>query len=354
VSLARLFALAVVATLLRVAVFFTASATGHLSIDAYTNKADGASYIAYAAAISGERSFNSLDEYDRRVFPGYPAMIAVVRCGIPLAIAALLVTWTSAGLATAAAASLFADVRVGYAMVCLIPHYLINSSLAMSEAPLLAVVLSGLLLMKKDKPWLAGLVLGFSILIRPMACFAIAGVLLVALVNRRWKSGAILATVSLVVFAAGILILQRWTGDALQGVRIYAHHPGAYGGRLFLWPFQSLITTPFHEPTTVGRITYTWIHVIITLSACVIVTWRVVGNKADRDLLSFPWLVGNTLLVLCIGSSWGFRHFPRFTIPAEPAMFWVLRDWLPSNRVVWLLIGTICFAAAVIGVRTSP
>ena len=57
---------------------------------------------------------------------------------IPLPMAALCVTWISAGIAASSGARAFGDIRVGWALTCLIPHYLINSSLGMSEAPLLA------------------------------------------------------------------------------------------------------------------------------------------------------------------------------------------------------------------------
>lgn len=353
--------MAIVAILLRVAVFFTASTTGHLSLATYTAKGDGASYLAYAAAMSGERSFHSLAEYDRRVFPGYPALIAIVhRLGFPLPVAALLVTWASAGFAAAAAAWWFADRRIGYALLCLIPHYLINSSMAMSEASLLAAVLAGLLLAQREKNVSAGILLGFAGLIRPMACFAVAGVLLLKIMQRRWKSAAILTAVTLGALMAGIAALQLWTGDALQGTRIYANNPGAYGGHMILWPFQSLLTTPFHEKTSIGRIFYTWIHVAITLSACALLVRRTIqtraahATRAARDVVALPWLLGNTLFVLCIGSAWGFRHFPRFTIPTAPAMFWTLRSWLPSNRILWMLIVLACFVAAIFGVRSSP
>jgi hypothetical protein len=205
--------------------------------------------------------------------------------------------------------------------------------------------------------------LGFAVLIRPMACFAIAGVMLMEMGSAIWI--ALFATTT---FALGVIALQLWTGDALQGVHIYANHPGAYGGHMILWPFESLIVTPFREPTSAGRIVYTWIHVVITLAACWLATQRTAKTQRRedrreedietanrrRDLLSFPWLLGNTLFVLCIGSAWGFRHFPRFTIPAQPAMFWTFRRWLPSRRFWWILIVSGCFVSAVIGVITSP
>jgi hypothetical protein len=65
-------------------------------------------------------------------------------------------------------------------------------------------------------------------------------------------------------------------------------------------------------------------------------------------------VVGNTAFVLCIGSVWGFRHFPRFTIPAAPAMFWTIRNLLPSRWGWWIVIAAACGVMAVAGVIASP
>jgi hypothetical protein len=346
--------IAAFAIALRVAVFAVAMIYGHLSLAQYTSKGDTRSYIANAAVMCGERSWSSLDQYDLRVFPGYPALIAVVhRLGISLPLAALVVTWLSAGIAAGTAAMVFDDARVGWAMTCLIPHYLINSSLGMSETPLLAMVCIALLLLRSDRQALAGVAFAFAGMIRPMACFALAGGVLALLGRRQWRRGLILLVSAALTFAGEAIALQLWTGDALRGIRVYAQHPGAYGGHMFAWPFQSLLTTPARDGATSERVAYIWIHVVITVLACGIAAWRI-KQRDQRDLISFPWLICNTAFVLCIGSVWGFRHFPRFTIPAAPAMFWTLRKALPRSAAWWGLIAAACAVMAVLGVIDSP
>ena len=329
---------------------------GHLSLSQYTSKGDTSSYLAAAAVISGDQPMSSLSEYDSRVFPGYPVLIAVAhKIGIPLRSAALCVTWISAAIAAGAAGKIFTDARVAWAMTCLVPHYVINSSLGMSEAPLLAVICLALLASQKDQLLLAGVLFGFAGMIRPMACFAMAGLLLALLRDGHWRPMVVVVLAATATFAMEWLIVQRWTGDALRGVHVYANHPGAYGGHLLGWPFQSLLTTPARDGASVGKIVYIWVHVAVVLLACGLIADRTIraGRPNPRDSVSCAWLIGNTIFVLCIGSVWGFRHFPRFSIPAAPALFWTLRNFLPRQPKWWGLIAVVCVVMGVVGVIDS-
>src|SRR5205814_1928551 len=160
------------------AVFATASAVHHIPVATYANKGDGASYIAYAKAMCGDAS--SLTEYDRRVFPGYPALIALLHLtGLPVPWAALLLDWLGAGVA---------------------------------------------------------------------------------------------------VVAAGFALLHFWTGDAMQGVRIYRDSPQAYVGSIFAWPFESLVMTPIREVVPWPQIPWIWLHVAVVLMAVGILARRVISR----------------------------------------------------------------------------
>jgi hypothetical protein len=352
-SLCVLFAIAV---LLRVGVFLSASQVYHIPLAQYAVKGDGGSYLAYASAILGDSS--QLTEYDRRVFPGYPGLIAFGHlCGLSLALSALLIDWVAAGVAVVAAGLLFGERRVAWAMVFLIPHYLTNSSLAMSEAPLLAFTLVGLLLIVRSRHALmGGVLLGFAGLIRPMACFAVMGVMLALLAERRVRDSLISAACAAAVFGAGVLTLYLLSGDALWGVRIYHDSPRTYGGEIFVLPFQSLLTTPIREHVSVGFVVYIYAHVVIVLGACALLAWRALRGSStiSLDLLSLGWLAGNTLFQLCIGSGWGFRHFPRFAIPAQPALFWGLRPYLPRRVWPWVVAGCGISYMAVECVNLTP
>ncbi len=348
--------IALSATLLRVGVVAAVHLHHGVSLFDYaTQVGDGQSYIAIARAMLGDRS--GLSEYDQRVFPGYPAMIAGLHlAGLPFHLAALGIDWLAAGLVAAMAAALFGDRRVGWAMVMLVPQYLINSTLAMSEAPMLTLTLAGLLLARRCRSGQAGAVLGLAGLVRPMACFAVAGAALSSAVEGRCRRGLALALVAGGVFVAGWMGAALWSGHAFENVRIYKNHPGAYAGQLFTYPFGSLISTPLHATVAAWKIPYIWAHVALTLLAIglLAVKFKRDPRSADGlDALCLPWLAGNTLFVLCIGSHWGFDHYPRFTIPALPALFFALRRGLPDRIWMWGLI-TVASATAAVATVWPP
>ncbi len=76
------FLIALAAFALRVLIVLCVLGRYHITLTDYANKGDGESYIHYARAILGDPS--DLTQYDQRVFPGYPALIALLHCaGIP-------------------------------------------------------------------------------------------------------------------------------------------------------------------------------------------------------------------------------------------------------------------------------
>jgi hypothetical protein len=338
----------------------------HIPFAEYADKGDGESYQRYAAAICGDPS--ALTEYDTRVFPGYPALIALVHeaTRLPFAAAGLAVTLVSAALAASLSAALFADIRIGWAMVALIPHWPVNSSLIMGEAPLLALIVGGLLLglvgpVDKLRTWrtlAAGVLLGIAGLVRPVACFAVLGLMLADLRQRRFARAASTGALAAAVVGIGLFLLHRAFGDALHGVRVYASSTHAYGGQIFRWPFESLVTVPLRSQVDPGRVMYIYLHVVLTLVACARLARRALASRAEAapgetvervpsprtgllDTVAAVWLIGNTLFIVCIGSGvagWGFHHFPRFMLPALPALFWAFRDLLPRRPIFWALI----------------
>ena len=358
-SARQLLAIGSAALLLRAALFLLVVCRFHVTLDQWVAKGDGESYIAYARAMTGDAS--RLSEYDRRVFPGYPGLIALAHlAGFGFQAAAVGIDWLSAALAAIFAAAVFRDRRVGWACVMFTPQYLMNSTMAMSEAPLLALTLGGLLAAESVGPAAGGLVLGLAGLVRPMACFAVLGRSLASAARRRWRASLLVPACSAAVVLGGVIVLWLRTGDAFRGVRIYAHAQNTYDGHLFSWPFQSLVQESVSGRAPLTRILYIWTHVLLALAACgalLVSCLRARKHPDARDLLALPWLVGNTLFVLCIGSYWGFQHFPRFTIPALPALFWAIRGLLPRRGfwwAFWAVLICLCASGAVMHEYVVP
>ena len=338
--------MALCAIALRAILFAVICLRGHLGARSAASLYDGRSYLLSAQAMLGD--WRGFDDFQGRVFPGFPLLIALLhKAGLPLEAAGVGLDWICAGAAAALAALVFNNRRVGWAMVILIPHYLMNSSLVLSEAPLLAFSLAALWLLQRGRGATGGIVMGFAALVRPMACFFLGGGMYVQLRQKR-RGQAILSLLGAGgVVVAGLLLVRFWRGDAWAQIRYYANSPNAYGGQLFTWPFHALLCVPGEKNVPAWRTGYIWLHAAVALMACTVLLAAMLRKNSDpRDQLAAPWLWGNTLFALCIGSVWGFECFHRFTIPAQPAMFWALRGILPRRRITWLMVGATSFAIA--------
>ncbi len=360
-------AMGVCAILLRLVLLAATMITFHRSFASLAEIADGHSYIAYARAMLGEKGV--LTDFDRRVFPGYPLAIAGVRLlGFSFPLAAMGVSWVSTALASVFAALLTGSRRVGWGMVCLTPHYLLYSSIAANEPILLLCCTGGLVLAMRgidgDQPvgrgliWLicGGLVLGFGGVVRPFACFAVAGFLVHAARQRKWLAAVVVSVASMMVVGAGMVGLWLFTGDALQGAKTYRDNPRAYGGELYSYPFKSLIHHSLHGHVPVAKLLYVWVYVVVNLGAIVMITHRLVAQRRhppDRTDLFWTWLVFNTLAILCVGSVWGFEAFHRFNSWALPAELLALLPFLPRRTWTWMAVATGSFAIALYSINRN-
>jgi hypothetical protein len=352
---AELLLMAFAAIVIRAALFALGTKIHGWSVDEFVFLRDGSSYIHLAQAFRGDQSVLTL--FDRRVFPGYPALIAtVMSLGVSAPVAALALAWLGTGITAVLTAVLYDDRRLGWAMVMLTPSYLMYTTLVMSEAVLLTFTVGGLVLLYRRRPGAGGILLGIAGLVRPMACFAVLGAALERF--RRTPRAAILfCAVSAVIVGIGLWLMQLWNGDALQNVRIYASDDRAYAGQLFALPFESLIMTPIRLHVPLWKVAYIWTYVALTFIACGLLTREAFAAIASEQRLfarlNAPWLIGNTLFVLCIGHIWGFHEFHRFIVPALPPLLWAYRDYYPRRQWPWALIGVGSFAFALFGLLRS-
>ena len=347
--------MALSAILLRAALFILGTHIHGWSLDDFVNLRDGSSYIHFAQALRGDSGAMTL--FDRRVFVGFPALIAgVSMLGVSVQVAGLALTWLATAVTGVLTAILYDDRRMGWAMVMLTPSYLMYTTTVMSEGVLLAFTVAGLVLVYRARPARGGFLLGCAGLIRPMACFAVIGAAMERLRVKR-RTAVTVCVTSAAVVGVGLLLLQIWTGDATQNVRIYASDEKAYAGQLFALPFESLVMTPIKWHVPLWKVAYIWTYVTVALIACVLVVRRALAS-ADADeravaRFNAPWLVGNTIFVLCIGYIWGFHEFHRFIVPALPPLLWVFRDYYPRRLGAWTPIAGLSFAIALFGLLRS-
>ncbi len=355
-KLRDLLEMAVIAFLMRVALCLISINLNHLTIADFANLRDGQNYIAIAKSFLGDSTASLLDQ---RVFPGYPAWIALLHlAGLSFPWSALGISWISVGANAALSAALFRDRRVGWAMVMLTPTYLLYSTMAMSEPLLLLLTLLGLLLARSGKVFWGGFSLGLSIFVRPVSVFAACCYALAEFLRRERLKAGVWCVASFIGATLCTAALTLWSGDPLHNIKVYATHPQAYGGRLFGWPFESMIMTPLHHKTAVWKILFMWAHVAITLTGCwlLISEWLRTKELRLRTLVSTSalWLCLNTMFSLCVDNVWGFAQFHRFIIPALPPLFFAYRRWLPNSRAVWLAVAGLCFLMALCGITHPP
>jgi hypothetical protein len=345
-------AIGAAAALAHLAVFSAVVLFFHISLDAYTDKGDGASYKHVASAILGDRG--AMDEYDSRVFPGYPLLIAITHecTRLSIAASALAVTFISAGFAATFAAFFFNDIRIALAVAFALPHAWINMSLAMSEAPMLAIVMLALLISRKNAAG-AGILFGIAILIRPVVAFALIGLILEQIARAHASRGLIIAAIAAAIFLAADFFLGPITGGLFHHLHVYANSPRAYTGQMLTWPFHSIISMTLHGNVGIFRWIYIMLHVALCLGGCALL----LNKNSSTDLFTFIWLSLNTLFVLCLGlgaGDWGFNHFPRFTIPALPALAWSWRSFLPRTAWMYIPVGAGLLVMAVFAIHATP
>ena len=351
----ELVGMACCAVLIRAMLFIVGTYLRDWSLEDFLNLRDSSSYVHLAQAFRGNLGVLSL--FDRRVFPGYPALIAAVSLsGISVPSAALALCWCATGVTAVMTAILYDDERVGWAIVMLTPSYLMYTTTAMSEGALLAFTVGGLALLYRSRAVAGGWLLGYAGLIRPMACFAVIGASLER-VQRNRRDAIVVCIASGAVVGIGLLLMRLWSGDALQNVSIYANDDKAYAGQLFALPFESLIMTPIRYHVPLWKVAYIWAYVVLTLAGCVLVVRRVLSpvDSEEQRLawLNAPWLIGNTAFVLCVGHIWGFHEFHRFIVPALPPLLWVFREYYPKRLPAWIPIGVLSFAMALFGLLRS-
>jgi hypothetical protein len=344
-----LWLLALIAVAVRAAYVLVSTRLRGISISDYAFYGDGWEVVAYARWIAGQGPVPPVGA--TRFLPGLPATLALfLRAGIPLTLASLAFQWLCAALFTTATAALYRDWRVGLATALLIPDVLlITGGLNSTEAPMLAFATLGVLCAVRGRPVPAGVLLGLAGAYRPMACFAVLGYFCYAASRRQWGRAAIVAVLSAGVVGIAVLGMKLLFGDPLRAARVYATTPAGFNGRMFEWPLKSLLFTPFYYPVRPAKIVLVWAHVVVLFVACGLLIRRAASadRRAPLDLLSLPWLLGNTLFVLCIGGIWGFQGLPRYIAAGVPPMFDALRQWLPRRWGWWAVLGGASFVVAV-------
>jgi hypothetical protein len=330
----------------------------------FLSNSDAGSFLSVAKVLYAINPVGSLSLYDTRVFPGWPLVFGwALKLGAPDQ-AILVITVGLAALVPVLFYRLTGERTLAWYLVYFPPAWLVASTHPVSEASYLAVILLGLLAVKRGRPVVAGALGGSCVLLRAFGVAWLGGIFMGSYWrDRRINRTMMLGLLSAAIPIAGLFIMNRAVyGDALKQLHVYGqplaqlnipaalaselHNPSGHWG----WPFEHLILTPWRTHIPLWKIAYIYAHVPVV----VLLTWKAAIFLRESPTAE-PWQLAlvfgfltNTALILCAGPYWGFESFDRYFVWGLPGALWLSRPWLANARWHWVLFPV----SAALGLRS--
>ena len=325
---------------------------------AVVNFGDNAAYLQAATAIR-DRNFHGIDIQH---FMGYPYAIAAVSIALhlPLELTLSLVASVASLISTLLVASLFGTrVAAYFAVTNLL--WLQTSFLGGSESLAVALALGGFWSFRNGHPLWAALFASLATTVRPLMVFALVGIGLALLYQKRYAKFLGALFLGLAIGLLYVWPLAHYFGDPLLTVHSYTSRD--YGaanvhgphGHLFGLPFHAIIvgTLVYQAPWTNLVLSFSWIALVLA-GVCAMFSRdyrRYVRANPHEAVFVSLFLIA----IFCYDYLiWARSNFMRFSIPVMPFVFFALRRWLPKDRRILWFIGTLAsFLAAfsAIGIR---
>jgi hypothetical protein len=276
-------------------------------------------------------------------FMGYPYSIAAV--SLLLHIPAIVALWLIAVLSSLAsiwlAARLFGTVAAAYFALTNFA-WLQVSFLGGSEPLCVALGLGALLAFRRHRVFLAALLASLSVIVRPLMIFVLAGIGIVLLSRRQFRSFFIALGTGLAIAAVYMLPLARSYGDPLLTVHSYtAHDYGGGGikgphGHLFGWPFHGIVAGTLDYPASWRNLLLSFFWIGLVLAGVAMMFSRRFREYAKTHpneaifcglylmaIFSYDYLL------------FARSNFIRFAIPGLPFVFFALLPVLPKDRRIF-------------------
>lgn len=334
--------IALAAFVLRFVALAVMAHKAHLPLEEMPYRSDGTAYIDNAKRINGDGMPSA---YDQRVFVGYPWLLAIAhRVGVPYTWGSQVIGWAIPALLCVAAAAWLKDKRIGWGLAILPPHWVLDSACVMNESLMLLLCVTAMMALRRPAWWgvgLAGLSFAAAGVVRPMACFAVAGALAFLLQARQPKRAVGVAVVTVVLLAAllGAFAAVYW--NPLDNAKAYNTEELAYNGHLFTYPFGSFVETARTRGLLKPNFIYKASYMVAAAGVLLLAIWRWRKNRQPLDAWAATWWGTNFAFVACIGSHWGVDIAQRSLMWAAPAAYWTVRDYLPTrwwSRLAWAML----------------
>jgi len=242
-----------------------------------------------------------------------------------------------------------------------------RSLLGGAEPLFLALVFGSFLAARRQRWLLASLLAALSTIVRPMGIFALAGIGLVLLFRKRFKTLAVASVVAALIGGLYVAPVRAYQGSSLANVHAYGQADGS-GGMPVTLPFLALV-----RRSAVGAVggekdvlsgkatqlnlarTALWIGIVIFGVFAMFVSPQFRDFALDHKVETvFSTLY--TVLLFTYNSPWARTAFPRYAIPVIPFLILAFERWIPKDRrLLWAfgLASTLLSAFSTVGVTNS-
>lgn len=357
----NLFAAAVA---VRVALLALPFAVRDTTWEHFLGLSDAGAYRDLARVLQGSAAPDTLGFYASRVFPGWPALVAVAALLVPLDAAMVALSLACAGLLPVLCWRMTGCAAAAWLLVFAPPAWLLASTHPIAEPAFLLASLAALAAAQRSR-WLgAGLLAGAACVIKPYGCFVVAGLLAATLVAgpRAWSRPLQVLAAAAVLPAALLVLNVRLFGDPLHQFHVYGaalsalnlpadvaaklHAPHGHWGV----PFRALIETPLVVGAPAWKTLYIFAHVPVL--AVLVLRGLRRARRADETARAWQtaaavWAALNALAIVCGGPYWGFHSFDRYFVWAWPALLLLNADLLARRDwLVWPLSAASVAATA--------
>jgi Gpi18-like mannosyltransferase len=274
-------------------------------------------YAPYAdAMLAGKLNTHTFVDYDRRLFPTYPIVIAIAK---PLFNSSLY-----AGIAISILSSLFAlylalrvfkDKFLVFLMAISPPIWLEQSVKVANESLFIVLVLSALLLFFRKSYVVTGIILGIAFTTRPIALTLLVSLIILLLQRHQLKTvSKMLAGFMLPVF---LLLFFNYTTFGPHELLQQFSHPDRYGQlqlgfiqiakdiyRTLSWKdYRTFISGTFYVLTNL-------------LALVILIRYR---KQSELSYLCFLWLTITLIFILTFSPFKILDDFGRYALAALPA-----------------------------------
>ncbi|HEX8325880.1 MAG TPA: hypothetical protein VF595_18390 [Tepidisphaeraceae bacterium] len=275
---------------------------------------DGASYISVGQQLAGGPEAM---RYDRRVFLGFPLVIAgAIRLGMEPQIFSLVFCTVAWAAFLVLMSHLLGDYGYGVVAAVFPPTMVLDTTMVMNEQLTLLLSVAGLILALRGgrvELVVAAALIAYATLVRPVAVFTGAGAA-VGVYRAFGMKRSLAFCVALAVSGLAIhgLVTQLYW-SIFESSQIYRTEEGAYGssGSLFTYPYGSFVMAIRNGELAQQAFLFKCgiaLAGIVCLALLVRRAWRC---PTPLHLALVTWGLCGYAFVICIGSFWGARIHPR-------------------------------------------